>query len=201
MSRSLFLLVALASAAPDAEVLAQRMISFAGTGTSTEIVSTTAAVSPLDRPARLTAEDVSLTDGLGRLHATSGVLLAFSPDILPPDHRVSCDCADISVGRALSIMLEGLPLVSTVLDGDVVLIAPPKPPARMTPSRAPGLDVQVAPVQREFAGQVSGHVIDAASGQPVPGVQITIVGTTLGAMTLEDGRYAIPNVPDGVHRL
>ena len=52
-------------------------------------------------PARLTAEDVSLTDGLGRLHATSGVLLAFSPDILPADHRVSCDCANITVGRTV----------------------------------------------------------------------------------------------------
>jgi TonB-linked SusC/RagA family outer membrane protein len=201
MSRSLFLLVALASAVPDAEVLAQRMISFAGTGTSTELVTTTVVASPLDRPARLTAEDVSLTDGLERLHASSGVLLAFSPDILPSDHRVSCDCADITVGRALSIMLDGLPLVSTVLDGDVVLIAPPKSPARMTPNQAPLLDGQVASVQRVLAGQISGHVTDAASGQPVAGVQIVVVGTRLGAMTVEDGRYAIPNVPDGVYRL
>jgi hypothetical protein len=173
----LFLLVALACAVPGAELLAQRMISFAGSATSTEVVRTTVVVSPLDRPARLTAEDVPLTDGLERLHATSGVLLAFSPDILPADHKVSCNCADMTVGRALSVMLHGLPLVSTVLDGDVVLIAPPKSPPQMTPSPAPLLDGQVVPVQRMVAGQISGHVTDAASGQPVAGVQIIVVGT------------------------
>jgi hypothetical protein len=107
------------------------MISFAGTAASTAPVDVKpVAASPLDRPARFTAEDVSLPDGLERLHASSGVPLAYSPDMLPPGHLVSCDCADMTVGRALSTMLDGLQLVSTVLDGGVVLIAPPKSAAR-----------------------------------------------------------------------
>ena len=131
MSRSLFLLVALASAVPAAETLAQRMISFAGTAASTSSIDVApVAASPLDQPARLSAEDVSLSDGLERLHASSGVPLAYSPDVLPSDHLVSCDCANMTVGRALSTMLDGLQLVSTVLDGGVVLIAPPKSATR-----------------------------------------------------------------------
>ena len=204
MSRSLFLLVALASAVPAAETLAQRMISFAGTAASTSSIDVApVAASPLDQPARLSAEDVSLSDGLERLHASSGVPLAYSPDVLPSDHLVSCDCANMTVGRALSTMLDGLQLVSTVLDGGVVLIAPPKSATRKAsgPPLAAELDGEVAPVLPILAGQISGHVTDAASGQPVAGVQIVVVGTALGAMTLDDGRYTIPNVPDGTHRL
>ena len=206
MSRSLFLLVALASVVPATEALAQRVISFAGTSTSTGIVDAPVAVSPLDRPARFTAEDVSLADGLELLHARSGVALAFSPDLVPSERRVSCDCADMTVGRALSVMLAGLPLVTTVLDGDLVLIAPPSQARQKTPKPASLLAMTpgdaVASVQPVLAGQISGRVTDAASGQPVAGVQVVVVGTEgLGAMTLEDGRYTIANVPDGVHRL
>ncbi len=201
MSRSLFLLVALASAVPAAETLAQRMISFAGPITSTSSVDVKpVAASPLDQPARLTAEDVSLSDGLERLHASSGVPLAYSPEILPSDHVVSCDCADMTVGRALSTMLHGLSLASTVLDGGVVLIAPAKPGTAAS-LIAVGLDGRITAVEPILAGQISGRVTDAASGQPIPGVQIAVVGTGLGAMTLDDGRYAIANVPDGVHRV
>ncbi|HEY9514275.1 MAG TPA: TonB-dependent receptor plug domain-containing protein, partial [Gemmatimonadaceae bacterium] len=205
MSRSLLLLVALASAVPATEAVAQRVITFAGARTSTERASAPVVVSPLDRPARFTAEDVSLADGLELLHARSGVSLAFSPDFVPSERRVSCDCADMTVGRALSVMLAGLPLVSTVLDGDLVLIAPPSQARQKAPAPvsllAMGPDGGAAMVQPVLAGQISGQVTNAASGQPVAGVQVLVVGTRLGAMSREDGRYTITNVPDGTHRL
>lgn len=189
MSRSLFLLVALASAVPATETVAQRVITFADARTSTERASATIAVSPLDRPARFTAQNVSLADGLELLHARSGVSLAFSPDVVSSEHRVSCSCASMTVGRALSVMLAGLPLESTVLDGDLVLIAPPSQGAQKTPA------------QPVLVGQISGQVTNAVTMQPLVGVNILVVGTTLGAMTRDDGRYIIPNVPDGAHRL
>lgn len=51
------------------------------------------------------------------------------------------------------------------------------------------------------AGQISGTVTNAASGQPVEGVQVILIGTTMGALTRDDGRYAIIGVPDGTYRL
>jgi len=205
MSRSLFLLFALAGAAPVAETPAQHVITFAGAGTSAPRVSATAAASPLERPAKLKAKDVSLTDGLELLHARSGVALAYSPDVVPSEHRVSCDCADITVGRALSIMLAGLPLTSTVLDGDLVLITPRpdggQKAATATSLLGVGPRIDAESMQPVIAGQISGRITDAASGQPIAGVQVFVVGTNFGAMSLEDGRYTIPNVPDGVHRV
>ena len=76
-----------------------------------------------------------------------------------------------------------------MLDGDLVLIAPPSQGAQKTPA---------PPV---LVGQISGQVTNAVTMQPLVGVNILVVGTTLGAMTRDDGRYIIPNVPDGTHRL
>jgi TonB-linked SusC/RagA family outer membrane protein len=48
---------------------------------------------------------------------------------------------------------------------------------------------------------VTGTVTDSRSGQPLPGVQVSIVGTTVGALTDAQGRYRIGNAPPGPVRL
>jgi outer membrane receptor protein involved in Fe transport len=42
-------------------------------------------------------------------------------------------------------------------------------------------------------------VTDAENGQPLPGVNVTIEGTTMGTSTNADGYYAILNVPPGTY--
>lgn len=46
-------------------------------------------------------------------------------------------------------------------------------------------------------GSVTGRVIDASSGQGLPAAQVFIQGTNLGALTNDDGRFLILNVPVG----
>jgi TonB-dependent starch-binding outer membrane protein SusC len=48
-------------------------------------------------------------------------------------------------------------------------------------------------------GVITGRVTDAATGEPLSGVQVAIVGTTRGALTGVDGRYSITAVPAGSH--
>jgi TonB-dependent SusC/RagA subfamily outer membrane receptor len=50
-------------------------------------------------------------------------------------------------------------------------------------------------------GTVRGRVTDATAGQPIPGVQIQVVGTTLGAATSETGEFSIGGVPAGSRTL
>ena len=50
-------------------------------------------------------------------------------------------------------------------------------------------------------GKVSGRVTDAVTGEPLPGVNVMLVGTSLGAATELDGSYYILNVPPGFHTL
>ncbi|MCC6316129.1 MAG: SusC/RagA family TonB-linked outer membrane protein [Gemmatimonadaceae bacterium] len=51
------------------------------------------------------------------------------------------------------------------------------------------------------AGTVRGRVTDQASGQPVPGAQVVIANTRLGAVADQGGRYVITQVPAGAHAL
>jgi hypothetical protein len=51
------------------------------------------------------------------------------------------------------------------------------------------------------AGKISGVVTDAQTGEPLPGVNVVIEGTTLGSTTDLEGRYFIINVPPGRYDL
>ena len=50
-------------------------------------------------------------------------------------------------------------------------------------------------------GKISGIVTDASTGEPLPGVNLVIVGSALGAATDADGRYFILKVPPGTYEL
>lgn len=50
-------------------------------------------------------------------------------------------------------------------------------------------------------GKIAGSVTDAANGRPLPGVNVLVEGTTLGASTDLNGHYYILNVPAGVYTL
>jgi outer membrane receptor protein involved in Fe transport len=50
-------------------------------------------------------------------------------------------------------------------------------------------------------GKIAGRVIDASTRQPLPMVNIQIVGTTYGAATDVDGNYFIINIPVGTYSL
>ncbi|MEN9507925.1 MAG: hypothetical protein RLZZ621_488, partial [Gemmatimonadota bacterium] len=66
--------------------------------------------------------------------------------------------------------------------------------------------VPAAPLPAPFAsvlaaqqatGTISGKVTDATTGQPIGNVQVAVIGTTLGALTNQDGQFTIRGVPVG----
>ena len=50
-------------------------------------------------------------------------------------------------------------------------------------------------------GTVTGRVLDAQSGQPIPAAQVFISSLDLGGLTQQNGRYLLQNVPAGTHTL
>lgn len=46
-------------------------------------------------------------------------------------------------------------------------------------------------------GKIAGVIIDSGSNEPLPGTNVVIVGTNMGASTDAEGRYFILNVPPG----
>jgi len=50
-------------------------------------------------------------------------------------------------------------------------------------------------------GKLAGKVIDEGSGEPLPGVNILLEETTLGASADEDGQFFILNIPPGIYTI
>ena len=60
------------------------------------------------------------------------------------------------------------------------------------------LGIFLAAVHNVFSqAAISGAVIEKSSGDPLPGVNIVIGGTTQGAATGAEGRYRISNIEAG----
>ena len=64
-----------------------------------------------------------------------------------------------------------------------------------------GLSFLIPRVDAGTKGKIAGHIIDAATGDPLPGVNVFLTGTTIGAATDSKGYYFILNVPAGVYTL
>ncbi|MGE5481263.1 MAG: TonB-dependent receptor [Chloroflexota bacterium] len=52
-----------------------------------------------------------------------------------------------------------------------------------------------------YAARISGRVISKATQQPLTGVTVRVVGTNYGAITKQDGTFAIENVPPGIYSI
>ncbi len=50
-------------------------------------------------------------------------------------------------------------------------------------------------------GKIAGIIKDAESGEPLPGANIQVEGTVMGAFTDVDGFYVILNIPPGNYTL
>ncbi len=50
-------------------------------------------------------------------------------------------------------------------------------------------------------GKISGRIIDAETGEPLPGVNVMLVDTDMGAATGQEGYYNIINVPPGQYHI
>jgi len=61
--------------------------------------------------------------------------------------------------------------------------------------------VAPVPLTAQETGAIRGRVTDAATGQPVVDVRVTIAQTALGTTTLPTGQYALSGVPAGHHLL
>jgi TonB-linked SusC/RagA family outer membrane protein len=58
-----------------------------------------------------------------------------------------------------------------------------------------------AALQAQERGTITGTVVDATTQRPLAGVQVTVVGTQLGTLTNQQGRFLIPNVPAGTREV
>jgi TonB-dependent starch-binding outer membrane protein SusC len=161
---------------------------------------------PLTRPAYLHVQNVSVSDALLVLQDRSGVSLAFSPSLLPTDHRVTCHCREYQVGEALSHLLAGVPF-SYAAVGNQVLIEP-KAHAE-SGVRATRLEpvvpyrvraVQQAASEVADSGDIMGRIVNA-SNQPIGQAAVHLAGTSISTIAGSNGRFLMTNIPAGTYDL
>jgi hypothetical protein len=63
------------------------------------------------------------------------------------------------------------------------------------------LVLAAASVFAQEKGTIKGKVIDELSKQPLPGLNVRLIGTSLGGSTNLEGIYLISNIPEGVYQL
>jgi len=63
------------------------------------------------------------------------------------------------------------------------------------------LGASAVPVFPGTTGKITGVVRDASTSEPLPGVNVIVEGTTMGAASDLEGRYIILNIPPGTYRL
>jgi TonB-linked SusC/RagA family outer membrane protein len=167
----------------------------------------------LDRPADLFVRDVTLATALTRLTEASGVPVAFSPSIVGAETRpVECDCREHTVGEALGELLGPGPFAFRELRGEIlVYLAKPSPEPAIfrehrttfrTSSYASVLPINLmaAPLnRRQQTGIIQGVAVEATTRRPLQGVQVTVSGTRLGAVSGDNGTFQIRDVPAGEH--
>jgi len=166
--------------------------------------------SVLLRPAGLAVDNMPLATALTRLSETSKVSIAFSPSFLPQGHRVNCRCETVTVATALDYLLGGTNFGYVVLD-DQVLVSPKpsiKADDRYVPTAALGavtLDAGIRLAASALPGfltaqdrtAISGTVTDAATGQPLADVRISVVDAALQSVSDGRGLYRLTGVPVG----
>lgn len=64
-----------------------------------------------------------------------------------------------------------------------------------------GVLVTASPAALAQSGIISGRVVDATSGDPIPGASVVISGTPRGVATSDDGTFVLSEVPAGAHTL
>ncbi len=167
----------------------------------TKVVATGARThSPvlLNKPARLKVKNVSLRAALGELAQTSTVALALSPSRLPADLRVTCDCHDISVGEALTLMLAGTAFSFREANGYVLLV-----PSAVRRTGNTSLDS----VPRELVGRAdfsmgSGSVSSFVATREIPPLDPAIITGTVrnrSGVPVSGAMVALPSLQLAVH--
>ena len=146
----------------------------------------------LKRKVSLEVNDISITQALAEIEKAANVKFVYSPAKLDLDEKVSLDVSREQLGSLLAQLLTPRSIGFKVQEGDeyIILVENEVADALVLPSKDP-LKEEVVLLD------ISGTVTDDA-GNPIPGVNIIVKGTTKGTTTDSEGKYTLSINEDDV---
>ncbi|NJK93942.1 MAG: TonB-dependent receptor plug domain-containing protein [Bacteroidetes bacterium] len=124
----------------------------------------------------LTLQNVSVKEVFRTIEAQSDFRFFYNDELSDVNRLVTVDLQNIKVEDVLSQLFDKSGVTYKVLENNLIVITPT------------GLVNQKQ--------VISGIVSDATNNEPIPGVNVTVEGTTLGTVTDIDGKYSI-DLPSG----
>lgn len=133
--------------------------------------------------------DVPLDEALKEVARLAESGLYFNSELLPA-RRVTRSFDKMPLNRVLQELLADTPVEAYASGRNIMLRMREMSYAEETPAREVLLQ-----------SLITGLVTDSRNGEPLPGANVSIQGTTRGSSTDADGRYQIPNVEPGSYTL
>lgn len=116
---------------------------------------------------------------LDKIEQESEFYFLYNQKLIDVQRKVDVIAEDKTIMDILNNIFDGTDVKYAVYDRQIIL----------TDIEAPGI------LNAQQQAQVSGKVTDAASGQPLPGVNVIVSGTTSGVLTDTEGKFSI-NLPN-----
>jgi TonB-linked SusC/RagA family outer membrane protein len=137
---------------------------------STGIFSQNATIS-------ISMQNVTVRDVISEIERQGGINFLYNDNLVGLNRRVSVSFSDHPIKNVLDYALAQADLMYEEIKDDFVVLL----------SKTNHLEEQQI--------RVTGRVTDDQTGEPLPGVSIVIVGTTIGTISNVDGQYSL-SVPD-----
>ena len=142
------------------------------------------AVDTYSQKTRLSLDfsDTELIKVLDNIEVESEFYFLYNEKLLDTDRKVTIAANEQSINSVLDNLFAGTDVRYSIIDRKIILA-----PDYLTNNK------EVADFAQQQA--ITGKVTDSQTGEAMPGVNILVIGTSLGAITDASGRYSI-TVPD-----
>ena len=165
----------------------------------------------LERVISVDLTDATLEEALNHVADKARLEIGYLQETVSGRKSVTLQSRSISARSAFREILEGTPLRLVSTSGGHLALLERSASEKVEPQSFRRLERPRVPVrltadmeegeESQQTGTISGTVTDAESGEPLPGVNVMIVGTTQGAATGAQGQYTISGVEVGTYDL
>lgn len=126
-----------------------------------------ATVFPQSSKIDLSLQNVSLKEAFENIEKVSGYKFLYRSDLVNINSVTSIETNGSSLEKLLDKLFTNTEIRYNILNDNLVVLTPMQKP------------------------KVTGTVVDAISGEAIPGVNVSIEGTTIGTVTDESGKYSL----------
>ena len=138
---------------------------------------------------------VSRKDFLTHLAQTAGLDISFDADAKALYNSIDLRLKNATVFEALQETVRNTNLLLSLTDNGTIIVR--QSPYVFASNNEKELSWWKQLFSRDFVSTISGVVTDKATGDPLPGANVFLEGTTIGTASNEEGQYTISRVPSG----